>query len=206
MSLHKKLVAAFKKVEPGLKERAYLKIDYEPENGYTWKKINFCVVFNSAGELVDVEQPPWRSGGKRRRSLLLVPQKQMRGHGGTSGFLWGQSLYALGLGKAVSTGGVKASADRFNIFRTFHRAALGNAKSPSLRAFLLFLQKWDPDAVHDLDRVAEVAGGSIAFRFQYEDCFLHENHSARVIWARLLNSTGAGTGGVALPSEELDED
>lgn len=193
MSLRKDLVAAFRHPEPSYRENAYVNVDLEPEHGYMWKKVAGCVVFNSAGEMVDLERPPWRSGGKRRRSLLLVPYTKLSKHSASSGFLWGQSSYALGIGRSSISGNVTINEEYFSIFKTFHRVALDSAKSVSLQAFKLFLKRWGPESAADFEKLAEVAGGALVFRFRYEDCFLHESHSARVIWARLLNSTGVGT-------------
>lgn len=190
MSLHKELVAAF-----GLADQPDVGNIGEvspSEHGYFWKKIDFALVVNSSGELLDIERPPWRFGGKRRRNSLLVPYKPYMGEGGASGFLWGQSPYALGLGKP-GQGGPKANREPFNRFRTFHQAVLCDATDPSIRAFLLFLERWDPENMADVGKAAEVAGGALAFRFRYDDCFLHETHAARLSWARLLNPSGGAT-------------
>ena len=117
----------------------------------------------------------------------------MSKHSASSGFLWGQSSYALGIGRSSISGNVTINEEYFSIFKTFHRVALDSAKSASLQAFKLFLKRWGPESAADFEKLAEVAGGALVFRFRYEDCFLHESHSARVIWARLLNSTGVGT-------------
>ncbi len=151
--------------------------------------MDFSVVINAAGELEDIERPPWRLGGKRRRNTLQVPQKQFTGDGGFSGFLWGQSSHALGVGRVDREEGVRTNLEAFNRFRTFHRAVLGGAGNPSIRAFLLFLQRWDPERA-DPEQVAPLAGAALVFRFRYDDCFLHENHAARLTWARLLHPAG----------------
>lgn len=164
----------------------------EPNAGYSWKKVDFAIVINSAGEIVDIERPPWRSQGKRSRTSMPAPQRQLRAHGGFSGFLWGSSVHALGLRRAPSTGEVRAEPEAFNRFRAFHRVALANARDPSLRAFLEFLKVWRPEWAFVRDELEAVAGGSLVFRFQYDEYFLHESHAARLIWSRLL---GAPCGG-----------
>ena len=183
MTLHRQLTKAF-----GQPDSSTLKNIGEtapPAEGYFWRKIDFSIVLNSSGDWLDVEQPPWRSGGKRRRNTLLVPHKQLGSASGSSGFLWGQSTHALGIGSSKQSG-FKANPDGFRRFRTFHRAALGAAQNPAIRAFLLFLQRWNPEDLPDLDMAAQIAGSSVVFRFNYEDCFLHENYAAQAIWARLL--------------------
>ena len=157
--------------------------------GYSWKKVDFAIVINSAGEIVDIERPPWRLSGKRSKTSILTPQRQLRTQGGFSGFLWGSSIHALGLRRSPNYGEVRAEADAFHRFRTFHRVALANARDPSLRAFLEFLKTWRPEWVFVRDDLVPVAGGSVVFRFQYDDCFLHECHAARLIWSRLLGTS-----------------
>lgn len=187
MTLHKELVAAFRKTDPP--EIGDLPSKPHHEDGYCWSKVDFSVVINAAGEVDDIEQPPWRMGGKRRRNTLQVPQKQFSGEGGFSGFLWGQSVHALGVGRVGRDDGVRTNPEAFNRFRTFHRAVLGGAKNPSIRAFLQFLQRWDPEAAHP-EQVAPLAGATLVFRFRYDDYFLHDSHAARLIWARLLHPAG----------------
>ena len=194
MSLHKDLVAAFGKAESPTMRNIRKKAN--EREGYFWKKIDFAIVINASGELIDIEGPPWRLGGKRRRNTLLIPQKQLMGDGASSGFLWGQSLHALGVGKAGRAGGLKTNVDAFNRFRTFHRAALGGAKNPSLQAFAQFLEHWDPQAAAGWERATDVASAALVFRFRYDDGFLHEGHEARLIWSRLLNPAAAAGGAV----------
>ena len=121
---------------------------------------------------------------------MLAPQRQLRAHGGFSGFLWGSSLHALGLRRAHGAGEVRADAETFNRFRTFHRVVLAGARDPSLRAFLEFLKDWRPEWAFVRDELEAVAGGSVVFRFQYDEYFLHESHAARLIWSRLLGAPG----------------
>lgn len=187
MTLHKELVAAFRKAEP--QEVGDLPSRVHEDDGYFWRKVDYSIVINAAGEIEDVEGPPWRLGGRRRRNSLQVPQKQLTGEGGFSGFLWGQSTHALGIVRVGREDGVRTSPEAFNRFRTFHRAILGGAKNPSIRAFLMFLQRWDPESA-DPDQVAPLAGSALVFRFRYDDCFLHESHAARLVWARLLHPAG----------------
>jgi hypothetical protein len=123
--------------------------------------------------------------------------------GSSSGFLWGHSSSALGIGKASVSRNIKRSQDNFNIFKAFHRFALDGSHAASIQAFQLFLERWNPDSTENFDQIAEIAGGSVVFRFRYEECFLHENHSARMIWARLLNSAGLGAASAA-PTFEAD--
>ncbi|MEI9891973.1 MAG: type I-C CRISPR-associated protein Cas8c/Csd1 [Caulobacteraceae bacterium] len=187
MTLHKELVAAFGQTEPP--DVGSLQANHDRDDGYFWKKIDLAIVLSSSGEMVDIDRPPWRLGGKRRRNTLGVPRAQFSGEGGYSGFLWGQSAHALGVVRPELGGGVKTSPRAFNRFRTFHRAVLGGAKDPSIRAFLAFLQNWTPEAT-DYERASELAGAALVFRFHYDGCFLHQGHAARLIWARLANPAG----------------
>ena len=205
MSLHKELSLAFGRSEPfrgadgsgrigaaligGVQEGDG--ICGKSDSGLGWRRVDFAVVINPAGEVVDIERPPWHAQGKRRETSMLVPHRQLKTQGGVSGFLWGSSLHALGLRRWGGRGDVRAETDSFNCFRTFHRVVLAGARDPSLRAFLGFLQNWRPEWAFDMPELAPFIGGSLVFRFQYDEYFLHETHAARLIWTRLLNSSGA---------------
>ncbi len=207
MSLHKELALAFgrdgspsaaqglhsgRKIVLGARQQED-GADLEADAGFAWKKVDFAVVINSAGEIVDLERPPWRVKGKRSKTSMLAPQRQLRAQGGFSGFLWGSSVHALGLRRSIAHGGeVRVEGDAFHRFRTFHRVVLANARDPSLRAFLEFLKAWRPEWAFMREDLDPVAGGSVVFRFQYDDCFLHESHAARLIWARLLGAPAGG--------------
>ena len=189
MTLHKQLTAAFRPTArpdvalPGQGDRS--------AEGYFWKEIDFCLVISPSGEIVDVERPPWRMGGKRRRSTLLVPFKPFLGAAGLSGFLWGRSTHAVGVSRNKPDGDLGLDSEGFRHFRAFHRSALSEINSPSIRAFLLFLDRWEPNSLDAVSFVHETAGAALAFRFQYENGFLHECQAARQRWARLLNPAGA---------------
>lgn len=204
MSLHKELSQAFRPGEP-VRESAGAGRNGEPlvgglpetdpgavrsDMGFGWRRVDFALVINPAGEVVDIERPPWHSHGKRRGNSMRVPQRQLRTEGGVSGFLWGSSLHALGLRRWGGRSDVRADTDSFNCFRTFHRVVLAGVRDPSLRAFLSFLQNWRPEWAFDNPDLQPVAGGSVVFRFQYDEHFLHETHAARLLWSRLLTANG----------------
>jgi hypothetical protein len=187
MSLRKELAAAFRRsASPDI---GHIKANDSSADGYTWRKVDLALVINSAGELVNLDRPPWRIGAKRSSNTLLTPPQQFADSGGFSGFLWGHSSHALGIGRPHRDRGLRAYPEAFNRFRTFHRAVLGRAENASIRAFLLFLQRWNPETA-DLGPVIDSAGATLAFRFHYEDCFLHDSHAARLIWKRLSNPAG----------------
>jgi hypothetical protein len=188
MGLHKELAAAFRKTaSPDI---GHIKENDSSVDGYTWRKVELALVINSAGELVNLDRPPWRIGARRSSKALLIPPQQFTDGGGFSGFLWGHSSHALGIGRPNRERGLRAYPEAFNRFRTFHRAVLGRAENASIRAFLLFLERWDPETAA-LGDVIDEAGATVVFRFHYDDCFLHDSHAARLIWKRLANPTGA---------------
>ncbi len=206
MSLHWQLAEAFggdrprrirrppagaTSVEDQLHSRSQSDTDLTVAPGFDWRRVDFAVVLSAAGEVVDVERPPWRTQGKRSRASMLVPQRQLRTPGGFSGFLWGTTVHALGVRRWGDSGDLRPDPDAFNCFRTFHRAVLANAHDSSLKAFMAFLNRWRPEAAFAAADLEPLIGGSVVFRFQYDEQFLHETHAARLIWRRLLNSSGA---------------
>lgn len=191
MALHKELTALFRHAEPPAAD--YQRQADRPEDGYVWKQIDFALVLSASGALVGVEGPPWRMG-RRRRGDMLVPSKPFLCPRDLSGFLWGQSTQALGLSRSRRDGALSVDETAFNHFRIFHRAILSEVNDPSIRAFMLFLKRWDPASLETFNPAHEAAGGAVAFRFQYENEFLHERDAARRIWARRLNPQGAAVG------------
>lgn len=192
MTLHKQLTAVFRRTEqPDLDRKGQA---YGREEGYSWKRIDFAFVLSPSGGVIDVETPPWRLGGKRRSDTLLVPHMAFLDALGLSGFLWGQSAHTVGVGRPKGDGLISLAPEEFRHFRIFHRAVLAGANNPSIRAFLLFLERWEPGSVEAVNLVQETAGAAVAFRFQYENAFLHECQTARQRWARLLNPMGSAPG------------
>lgn len=161
------------------------------ETGYGWRRIDFALVLGPGGDIVSIERPPWRPRGKARDSSMFVPQRQLRTQGGLSSFLWGSSLHALGLRRWQGQDEVLADARSFHGFRAFQQAVFADTQDPSLRAFLRFLENWDPTRAPEIRDLAPLIGGTLAFRFRYDDNFLHETHAARLIWSRLMGSTAA---------------
>ncbi len=198
MSLHRQLAEAFggrprrvrRQASTDLttlgNQRRETEAELAAAAGFEWTRVDFALVINPAGELADVERPPWRPRGKRSGSAMLVPQRQLRTPGGFSGFLWGAGAHALGLGGDLAS--VRPDPEAFNRFRIFHRAVLGNTRDPSLRAFLAFINHWRPERALTVPDLAPLSAGAVTFRFQYDGQFLHETHAARVIWRRLLAS------------------
>jgi hypothetical protein len=189
MSLHKELVAAFRQTEAP--EINLPKQDGGPPSGFSWKRVDLALVINSAGELADIDRPPWRMRARRSANALLTPPQQFQGEGGFSGFLWGHSSHVLGIGRG-GRGRLRTYPEAFNRFRTFHRAVLGRTESPAIRAFLLFLERWTPESAEQ-GVAADAVGATLVFRFRYDGCFLHDSHTAQLIWSRLANPGGAPT-------------
>jgi hypothetical protein len=164
----------------------------KPDTGFGWNRVDFAVVINAGGEIVDIERPPWHPRGRARHSSMMVPIRQLRTQDGVSGFLWGASAHALGLRRWGPDGEIEATPEAFHSFRAFHRVALANARDHSLRAFLAFLDNWRPEWAFQMSELTPLVGGSLAFRFLYDDSFLHEGHTARLIWSRLLGTATDG--------------
>ena len=158
------------------------------QSGFSWRKIDYAIVINPAGKIVDIDRPPWRPRGKSRATSMLMPQRQLRSQRHFSSFLWGGSGHVLGLRRSCGHGDVRLDSRAFNRFRTFHGSALAGTGDRSLCALLSFLQKWRPDAAFDAEELEPLVGSSLAFRFQYDEHFLHESHAGRLIWSRLLGS------------------
>lgn len=162
--------------------RAYDRLPDAPPFGFSTEKIGFCVLLNADGSVASVED---LRGDDRKRSprMLLVPQAVKRTAGIAPNFLWDKSAYVLG----VTAGEGKRTAEEHAAFRARHAEWLAGVDDPGLRAFLLFLNSWRPDAFTPPRWPEEMRDQNIVFALaeEYRERFLHDRPAARELWRRL---------------------
>jgi CRISPR-associated protein Csd1 len=121
-------------------------------------------------------------------------------------FLWDKTAYSLGIDKG------EKSAERtwveaklpFMSFKRFHERQLADTDDEGLRAFLAFLDKWQP-AFFDRDlKNPEIIGTNIVFQLDGDRDFLHERQAAKELWVKMLSEADTGEKGGCLVTGRWD--
>ena len=102
-------------------------------------------------------------------------------------FLWGPVRSVLGLSGA-RPGSVEhgRAMDDHLKYTVLHRHALEGVGDIALQAFLRFLELQTPSAIADFPTIVGRPRCNLAFRFQYDEHYLHERHAAQLAWKRFL--------------------
>ncbi len=187
-----------------------------PVFGFTEEKISYVVVISSEGEVVDSYPLTEQVGKKSGPRPLFVPASFKRSGQYTaksfeSGkdnafFLWDKTAYSLGVDKcdkASERAWVETKLP-FMSFRRFHKRHLADTDDEGLRAFLSFLDKWEP-VFFDRDlRHPEIVGTNVVFQLDGDRDFLHERKAAKDLWVKVLSESVAGEKGSCLVTGKWD--
>lgn len=187
-----------------------------PVYGFTEEKISYVVVISTEGEVVDSRPLIEQVGKKTRPRQLFVPasfkrsgkytEKSFESGKDNAFFLWDKTAYSLGIDKGAK------SEDRtwvearlpFMSFRRFHKRHLAETDDEGLRAFIAFLDKWQP-ALFDRDlRDPEIVGTNIVFQLDGDRHYLHERKAAKTLWGKLQSESASGEKTSCLVSGEKD--
>lgn len=157
-----------------------------PAYGYSHERISYAVVLAAHGGVVDIAPLQDPAGDRRRAALLAVPQPVKRTSGVASNFLWDKTAYALGVTRDDSGRPVLARRSEHLAFMKFHQHLLAATDDAGLRALLLFLKAWRPDAFIEQPHAGVIAGVNVAFRLEGERTFIHERPAAHTAWLHHL--------------------
>lgn len=173
--------------------------------GYRFQVIDAIIVLGGAGQIVAVEHPALPAGERRSRGAMLVPVAAAAGRRDPSGFLWGRSDSLLGLGGARpgTFDAVLAAEEHLN-FKALHQRVLDGVGDMALQAFLRFLDRKTAWAVRELPVIGERPRCKLAFRFQYDEHYLHERHAAQLAWRRFLAACPPGEDGAPARAARAD--
>jgi CRISPR-associated protein Csd1 len=104
--------------------------------------------------------------------------------------LWDKTGPALGIRRRKGVyGAFRIEEFAFERFKAFHRAALAGIEDIGVEAFLRFLENWSPEDFLDVPEFQDKLDAKLAFRFQYDDGFLHDRRAARMAWNRVIEQT-----------------
>lgn len=170
--------------------------------GYSQEKISYAIVLTEDGGVADVLDIRNISGKKPSPRSLSVPASFKRpGIGAKSFFLWDKTGYALGVSASS-----KRNEQEHAAFKAFHQNALVREQDPGLKAFLLFLEHWDPERFRQepafIRHGEAMLDTNVVFRLGDEPRYLHERPAARSTWSRLSGSTTNSREGICLVTGE----
>jgi CRISPR-associated protein Csd1 len=188
-----------------------------PVYGFTEEKISYVVVISSEGDVVDSYPLTEQVGKKTRPRQLFVPasfkrsgqytEKSFESGKDNAFFLWDKTAYSLGLDKAGKSVEQQAWVEArlpFMSFKRFHKRHLAETDDDGLRAFIAFLDKWQPAFFDRVLKKPEIVGTNIVFQLDGDRDFLHERKAAKDLWEKLLSESDTGEKGICLVSGEWD--
>lgn len=155
--------------------------------GYRLQVIEEIVVIGGNGQVVAVEHPDLPFGERRRQGSMRVPVATLSKAQDRLRFLWGSSRSVFGLSGALPGPSVEARASDDHLkYKALHHRILEGVGDIALQAFLRFLERGTASVVSAYPTVAEHPRCKLAFRFEYDEHYLHERHAAQLAWKRFL--------------------
>jgi hypothetical protein len=162
-------------------------------HGYRFHLIDEIIVIGGNGQIVAVEHPEFPVGDRRRKGVMAVPVATLPKRHDSLRFLWGTGHSVLGLsGARPGTFDATRAAEDHLKFKALHHRVLEGVGDIALQAFLRFLELETASAVSEFPTVAERPRCKLAFRFQYDEHYLHERHAAQLAWKRFLGGPPPG--------------
>ena len=152
-----------------------------PPVGMTSEKISFSVVISSEGDIVRTDDLRTSKG---KPVSLYVPAAVKRSSGIACNYLWDNTGYVFGVDGKGKPARTKKSAE---CFRLFHKQKLAECISPQAKAFLAFLEKWNPDAYKDIDTCEAMLDTNVIFKLDGDNKYLHEIDELKNLWLNSLN-------------------
>ncbi len=166
---------------------SHFSVSPDSAHGYRLQVIEEIIVIGANGQIVAVEHPELAVGERRRKGAMPVPIAAMPRRHDSLRFLWGPGHSVLGLSGARP--GIfdeaRAAEDHLK-YKALHHRILEGVGDIALQAFLRFLERKTASAVDDYPMITERPRCKLAFRFQYDEHYLHERHAAQLAWKRFL--------------------
>ena len=145
--------------------------------GWSPEKFGWCIVLDTDGAPVAVDNLHDVSGKKPRLETHIVPAAVKRTVGIAPNFLWDKSAYVLGR----TAGEGKRTAQEHAAFVAMHLERLAGQNDEGLVALRLFLENWAPEHFDAAPFVPDMLDANIMFRLDGERGFLHQRPAARAL-------------------------
>lgn len=180
----------------------YSGLPFVPSYGFSYEKIDYVLVLSKDGRVADVVNNKDTSGKKHKSRSIFVPapfkrpgvytEKSFDAGKDNAFFLWDKTSYSLGIERnndSTSMSKWLQTSLLHKSFKRFHMEWLKGTEDEGLRAFLLFLDSWQPENF-DRDLMdADILGSNICFQLDGDRLYLHERRAAKSLWAKSLESS-----------------
>ncbi|WP_166145748.1 type I-C CRISPR-associated protein Cas8c/Csd1 [Methylosinus sp. RM1] len=167
-----------------------------PVPGYSSEKIAYGVTLAADGSVIDAVPLGELKKGKLVPESMIVPQPVKRTVGIAANLLWDKTSYVFGAtdpakeSKRAAKKGLRPGAEEFGAFRQRQHKAIGETEDVGLKAFLAFLDGWDPQRYDELPHASDMLDANVVFRLDGGD-WLHNRPAARKIVASSVGAGGA---------------
>ena len=162
-----------------------------PLAGYSNSKVGFALVISVEGELVDVIN--LKVQGDKGKKLfyrnLTVPLQKDHGVKVEANFMCDNSTYILGIDKKDNP---KRAKEAFEASQELHKKLLENATGIHAKAIVSFFNNWKSEKSKEnivlKDYLNEIfEGGSLVFRLDGEQGYIHENQEIKKLWEEYIS-------------------
>lgn len=147
--------------------------------GFSRQKIDFSLIIDPAGNVIDVRPMREQRGKKTVAKLLSVPNPQ-RTSNVMPNFLWDKTAYIFGV---TATESIRTAREH-EAFRKAHLSSLADASDPDLISFREFIQKWCPERFALPPFTPEMLDTNFVVEVDGTRRFIHEADEARQILAQ----------------------
>ena len=169
-----------------------------PQLYFSREKISFCLVINSNGDLIQVND--MREGESKKRPVLVtVPERTIRTSKVAPNFLWENTKYIFGIEDFEKKD--RRSIECYQSFIALHEEIAQKCADPGLIALIRFLKNNPSAQLQDkMDKTIEkdFFSGSIIFRLDNEHQYLHQRPLLKKAWVDLKQSRSSDSYGQCL--------
>lgn len=165
-----------------------------PAYGFSRENISYAILIPLDGAGVDVQDIRDTSDRVPRPKREVVPRPVKRVGQPLPNFLWDKTAFSLGVKRDSETRQPVSVEREHAAFRNLHRRLLADCDDDAVRAFLRFLDRWQPDDYRRLRFADEMLDANVVFRVGGELAYLHERASVKRIWLNHLDESGAAEG------------
>ncbi|MFP4581895.1 MAG: type I-C CRISPR-associated protein Cas8c/Csd1 [Desulfococcaceae bacterium] len=171
----------------------YRRLAENPENdvplpGFSSQKAHFALYIDKNGNLIKPVDIRIVKGKKKTPRPVNAPAVK-RTAGIRSGFMMDNTGYVLG---ADNKGKPERALDTFEAFKEFHHELCDDIQDEDVRAFLKFIENWNPADAPSLENWEEMAGLNLVFQVEGKtNRYLHQLPAVQEKWVNYQMETGS---------------
>ncbi|NPV91073.1 MAG: type I-C CRISPR-associated protein Cas8c/Csd1 [Firmicutes bacterium] len=156
--------------------------------GFSRAKVTDCLVVSGDGKLVGVIDLRVERNKKHVSREMNVPEQVKRSSGVAANFMCDNCSYVLGLRQRNKPDKPDRIRQCYTAFVSLHKSILTGLNDEGAQALIKFLSSWDTDKAANhpvisrhLEQLAE--GGSLVFRLEGAEGYLHEREPIMKAWS-----------------------